>query len=134
MASKKSGYKEKKWHILTGVAVMAVVGSAGLLFLVQSQAAPLLCRNVVLRYGSNSSCTAAVQWYINVPSTPPFTKNFGPKTRDRVKVWQKAHGLVADGVVGPKTWSAICNYSVPRGLDNGSRSNGAIIGCNVIKK
>ena len=33
--------------------------------------------------------------------------NFGPKTEEAVKIWQTAHGLTADGVVGDKTWSMI---------------------------
>jgi peptidoglycan hydrolase-like protein with peptidoglycan-binding domain len=30
---------------------------------------------------------------------------FGPNTTARTKAWQASHGLGADGVVGPKTWS-----------------------------
>jgi putative chitinase len=33
--------------------------------------------------------------------------NFGPKTEEAVKLWQAAHGLAADGIVGDKTWSMI---------------------------
>ena len=33
--------------------------------------------------------------------------NFGPKTEDAVKLWQSAHGLTADGMVGDKTWAMI---------------------------
>jgi putative chitinase len=33
--------------------------------------------------------------------------NFGPKTEEAVKVWQAAHGLTADGIVGDKTWAMI---------------------------
>ena len=33
--------------------------------------------------------------------------NFGPKTEEAVKVWQAAHGLAADGIVGDKTWAMI---------------------------
>jgi peptidoglycan hydrolase-like protein with peptidoglycan-binding domain len=32
---------------------------------------------------------------------------FGPITRARVQAWQSAHGLVADGVVGPLTWASL---------------------------
>jgi putative chitinase len=33
--------------------------------------------------------------------------NFGPKTEEAVKLWQAAHGLSADGIVGDKTWAMI---------------------------
>jgi putative chitinase len=33
--------------------------------------------------------------------------NFGPKTEEAVKLWQAAHGLAADGIVGDKTWAMI---------------------------
>jgi len=33
--------------------------------------------------------------------------NFGPKTEEAVKLWQSAHGLTADGIVGDKTWAMI---------------------------
>lgn len=32
---------------------------------------------------------------------------FGPKTEAAVKKWQKTHGLVADGIIGPKTWGSL---------------------------
>jgi hypothetical protein len=32
---------------------------------------------------------------------------FGPATEQAVKNWQKAHGLVVDGIVGPKTYGAL---------------------------
>jgi len=33
--------------------------------------------------------------------------NFGPKTEEAVKLWQAAHNLTADGMVGDKTWAMI---------------------------
>jgi GH24 family phage-related lysozyme (muramidase) len=33
--------------------------------------------------------------------------DFGPNTDRKVKEWQKSKGLVADGVIGPKSWAII---------------------------
>ena len=32
---------------------------------------------------------------------------FGPNTEHAVKEWQKAQGLVPDGIIGPKTWNTV---------------------------
>jgi len=32
---------------------------------------------------------------------------FGPATERRVKRFQKAHGMVGDGIVGPETWTLL---------------------------
>jgi len=37
--------------------------------------------------------------------------DFGPKTEDAVKKFQKEEGLTADGIVGAKTWSAMGIFS-----------------------
>ncbi len=39
---------------------------------------------------------------------------FGPTTEGKVKEWQKAHGLVADGIVGDKTWAVMTKASKPQ--------------------
>lgn len=36
---------------------------------------------------------------------------FGVQTEVAVKRWQLAHGLVADGIVGPKTWAAMSSQT-----------------------
>jgi len=33
--------------------------------------------------------------------------DFGQKTHNALVAWQNAHGLVADGIAGPKTWAAL---------------------------
>lgn len=37
----------------------------------------------------------------------PVDGDFGSQTTRAVQRWQKAHGLTADGVVGPKTWQSL---------------------------
>lgn len=34
----------------------------------------------------------------------PFNAVFGPETRNAVRLFQSNHGLIDDGMVGPKTW------------------------------
>lgn len=40
--------------------------------------------------------------------------DFGPTTERMVKEWQSKHGLVADGIVGDKTWAALVATSKPQ--------------------
>ena len=42
---------------------------------------------------------------------------FGPNTEEAVKELQKAKGLAADGIVGPRTWAALGVVSVKRKID-----------------
>ncbi len=39
--------------------------------------------------------------------------SYGPDTAAAVKVWQRAQGLIADGVVGPQTWARIDEVTAP---------------------
>jgi len=40
----------------------------------------------------------------------PVDGKMGPRTRQAIKEFQKAKGLVPDGVVGPKTWGMLSKY------------------------
>lgn len=55
---------------------------------------------VTLKLGSKNEDVKHIQLYLGLTADG----NFGPKTEAAVKQWQAAHGLVADGIVGVKTW------------------------------
>ncbi|MGW0522837.1 peptidoglycan-binding protein [Crossiella sp. NPDC003009] len=57
-----------------------------------------------LQRGSRGADVALVQRYLGVS---PADGIFGPATESAVKRYQANQGLVADGVVGPKTWQRI---------------------------
>lgn len=42
---------------------------------------------------------------------------YGPYTESVVKLFQSAKGLIADGVAGPQTWSALLNKPEPQDLE-----------------
>lgn len=67
----------------------------------------------VLRSGDTGPAVARLQAWLNA-NYPAYSKidlapqRFGPQTIAVVKEWQRrTPGLVADGVVGPKTWAAL---------------------------
>ncbi len=81
----------------------------------------------LLKYGSTGPAVARVQQLLGVvPEFVADTRNifgriadafagkirdfppwFGPRTESAVKDFQRLHGLVADGIVGPYTWRAL---------------------------
>ena len=57
---------------------------------------------------------------------------FGPITEEAVKSWQKSHGLVADGVVGQKTWLSLGIEDLYPKLSRSRRSiNEIIVHCTA---
>jgi putative chitinase len=58
---------------------------------------------MLLKKGDNNEQVKQLQVKLHLD---PVGK-FGPKTEEAVKIWQTAHGLTADGVVGDKTWAMI---------------------------
>lgn len=67
---------------------------------------------MLLKKGDNNENVKLMQQKLGIE---PAVTNFGPKTEAAVKVWQAAHGLDADGIVGDKTWAMIMaeGQSVP---------------------
>jgi len=54
---------------------------------------------MILKRGDNNEIVKKVQIVLGVDPVG----NFGPKTEEAVKAWQKKNGLPADGIVGPAT-------------------------------
>ncbi len=55
---------------------------------------------MVLKRGSKGESVKTLQEFLKLTTDG----DFGPKTEAAVKDWQKTHGLMVDGVVGPKTF------------------------------
>jgi len=58
---------------------------------------------MTLKLGSKGEAVKTLQEFLKITTDG----NFGPKTESAVKSWQKSHGLLADGIVGSKTWAAM---------------------------
>jgi len=58
---------------------------------------------MLLRKGDNNEQVKQLQVKLHLDPVG----NFGPKTEEAVKLWQSAHGLTSDGIVGDKTWAMI---------------------------
>jgi cell wall-associated NlpC family hydrolase len=60
--------------------------------------------------GSTGDTVKTLQKLLNAMGARPklaIDGDFGPLTLSAVIAFQKAHSLVADGIVGPKTWTAL---------------------------
>jgi len=70
---------------------------------------------MLLKKGDNNENVKLLQQKLHLDPVG----NFGPKTEEAVKIWQAAHGLTADGVVGDKTWAMIMaeGQSVPAPIE-----------------
>jgi putative chitinase len=62
---------------------------------------------MLLKNGSKGDDVKKLQEKLGVEAIGTF----GPKTEAAVKAWQSAHGLTADGIVGPATWAKIMGES-----------------------
>jgi peptidoglycan hydrolase-like protein with peptidoglycan-binding domain len=73
----------------------------------------------VLKQGSKGDWVVCLQNALNHLGYGPLTSdgNFGPKTTDVIKKFQKNLGLQADGIVGEKTWLAIDKQATAQGWE-----------------
>ena len=61
-----------------------------------------------LRYGDTGSEVKTLQTALNGRGAGlTVDGDFGAKTRDAVKKFQRLNGLEDDGIAGPKTWAAL---------------------------
>ncbi len=63
-----------------------------------------------LRRGDEGELVAKVQQVLGIT---PTSTHFGPKTEAALRTFQNLRGLVPDGIVGPKTWTALDAASKP---------------------
>jgi Putative peptidoglycan binding domain/NlpC/P60 family len=66
-------------------------------------------RRPTLREGSRGDAVRRLQRKLTAQGFKPgpVDGDFGPATDSAVRAFQRAKGLVVDGIVGPKTWSAL---------------------------
>ena len=58
---------------------------------------------MLLKKGDNNENVKLLQQKLGIEPIG----NFGPKTEEAVKAFQRKHGLTADGIVGPGTWAKV---------------------------
>ena len=71
--------------------------------------APATQLKPTLRQGSEGDAVRRLQRKLTARgfNPGPLDGDFGPATDAAVRAFQRARGLVVDGIVGPKTWSAL---------------------------
>src|SRR5262245_50740231 len=66
---------------------------------------------LILKRGDLGDDVRRLQHLLNTGLKPspglPANGKFGPRTEEAVKLYQRSHGLKDDGIVGPKTWTAL---------------------------
>jgi putative chitinase len=67
---------------------------------------------MLLKIGSTGEDVKKLQEKLGVDAGSA-AGTFGPKTEAAVKTWQKANGLLDDGIVGPKTWELMFPLVIP---------------------
>lgn len=83
----------------------------------------------VLRYGANGPAVERVQLRLKETGFPPGRIDglFGRATEAAVVAFQRADGLLADGVVGPATWCKLTGLGTGAGIDRSGRIDVAFV-------
>jgi len=68
---------------------------------------PSLTARPTLRRGSTGRLVEQIQAKLKINTASGGKGTFGPKTEAAVRAFQRKHGIVPDGIVGPKTWAAL---------------------------
>jgi len=101
-------------HWVVPIIAVVIIGGIGAYIFGTSHAAT--CRSYTFAQGSSGQCVKDIQGLLNYDLVGLNSSKYlvvdgqyGPKTRDYVKLWQGMNGLPTDGVVGPQTWNQVCN-------------------------
>ena len=87
--------------VANGTALPAAPSTVTSTVTASSVPAALVARGITR--GASGSAVAVIQSIVGADADG----RFGPRTKAAVQAWQRAHGLVADGIVGRLTWAAM---------------------------
>ena len=93
-----SDFRLRVADILNGITPAATLIPA-----VEPQAAPGKPARRTIRRGDNGDLVRELQTLLKIK----IDGDFGAKTEAAMREFQRKHGLVPDGIVGPKSWKAL---------------------------
>jgi hypothetical protein len=85
---------------------------------------------MILKKGTRGEEVKQLQEYLEIGTDGVF----GPGTEAAVKKWQKENSLVADGIVGPKTWEAMGLATTDESEQVYTTDNGLIVNRHFLPK
>ncbi len=113
-----------------GLTVDGIVGPQTWAALNQVQAGPTTGPTLI--QGSSGAAVSELQTRLrNAGYSVDVDGQFGPQTKNAVVAFQRAKGLEADGIVGPKTWAAIGGPSIQSTPVSGVNGNQALANAAV---
>ncbi len=128
--TQKQSVTEKHRLLVPLLAFAAVFAGIAGYRIVASNAST--CLNYTWRVGSSGQCVRVIQYNVgrHTLSRLAIDGSYGSQTKSGVMLYQSSRGLTADGLVGPKTWDAICYDLRSSRFGNAeSRSYASSAGC-----